>query len=159
MQTDTEPDEETNNIDAHSVADLKTDSSQCSFKFGKSVYHNDKKILDSRPCKDVHARDITIILLKKEIESALESLKGVQAEMAKLRVEKEEIWISEKQSRENMKCLMDQVLLLQSAMRNFEEQSGLKMVVFNDKIRKVEQIVQETGSHWFETKEVFHYLF
>ncbi|CBI32470.3 unnamed protein product, partial [Vitis vinifera] len=132
----TEPDEETNNIDVHSVADLKTDSSQCSFKFGKSVYHNDKKILDSRPCKDVHARDITIILLKKEIESALESLKGVQAEMAKLRVEKEEIWISEKQSRENMKCLMDQVLLLQSAMRNFEEQSGLKMVVFNDKIRK-----------------------
>lgn len=152
-RTDTEPDEETNNIDVHSVADLKTDSSQCSFKFGKSVYHNDKKILDSRPCKDVHARDITIILLKKEIESALESLKGVQAEMAKLRVEKEEIWISEKQSRENMKCLMDQVLLLQSAMRNFEEQSGLKMVVFNDKLRKVEQIVQETGSHWFETKE------
>lgn len=159
MQTDTEPDEEKKNIDMHFVSDLKTDSSRCPFKLGKSAYHNNKKILNSRPCKDEHARDATIILLKKEIESALESLKGVQAEMVKLRIEKEEIWMSEKQSQENMKLVTNQVLLLQSSIWNFEEQSGLKITEFNDKLHKVEKIVQETGSHWFETKEVLHYIF
>lgn len=156
MQSDTKTDEETNNIDKHFVADRKTDSSMCSFKSGNSVYPNKEKILGTRTGNDVHARDVTIILLKKEIESALESLKGVQAEMAKLRVEKEEIWKSEKKGQENTKCLMDQVLLLQSAMMNFEEQSGLKMEVFNDKLHKVEQNVRETSSHWFKTKEVFN---
>ena len=155
MQTDAEPDEETNNVDMHFVADLKTDSSQWSFKSGKRVYPNNEKVLGSRTGNDVHARDVTIILLKKEIESALESLKGVQAEMAKLRADKEEIWTTEKKSQENMKCLMDQALLLQSAMKNFEEQSGLQMVVFNDKLQKVEQNFLETSSHWFKTKEVF----
>ena len=49
--------------------------------------------------------------------------------------------------------MRDQTLLLQLAMRNFEEQSGHKMVMFNDKLQKVERLVRETDSYWFETKQ------
>ena len=49
--------------------------------------------------------------------------------------------------------MRDQTLLLQLAMRNFEEQSGHKMVMFSDKLQKVERLVRETDSYWFETKQ------
>lgn len=68
--------------------------------------------MKSRTFKDVSNGDVTIILLRKEIESALLSLKEVQAEMVKLHEEKKQMWMSEKQSQESMKSLTTQVLTL-----------------------------------------------
>ena len=66
----------------------------------------------------------TTILLENEIESYLDSLKGMQAEMAKLRVEKEEVWRAEKTSQESIRSLLAQLLSLQEVMNNFEKQFG-----------------------------------
>ncbi|KAM7474929.1 hypothetical protein LguiB_022172 [Lonicera macranthoides] len=105
--------------------------------------------------KESNDRDTTIILLKKEIESALESLRGVQVEMAKLHDEKEQVSISEKQSRKGIESLMSQVLALQAALDNFEEQFQLTMVHLDDKLLRVEEITQEAGSSWCQEKELY----
>lgn len=143
-------------------ADLKPDVSGSSFDVGNSMIESscDRKTLESeRKCKNVFDREATIILLKKEIESAFESLKEVKAEIAKLRGEKHEILLSEKQSRQSMKHLIDQISALQASMVIFEEQSGLKMVNFSNKLVTVEQILHETCASWCQTKEVVHYTF
>ncbi|XP_020534921.1 kinesin-like protein KIN-12D isoform X2 [Jatropha curcas] len=106
-----------------------------------------------RTSKDVCDRDVTIILLRKEIESALESLQEVQVEMAKLRSEKEEIWMSEKQSQESLKCFSTHILAIQADMNAFEKQFELKIDAGNHKLQSLEQIVQEAGIHCCQTKE------
>lgn len=98
-------------------------------------------------------KDVTIILLKGEIEFALESLKEVKREMAKLHAEKEEIWMSEKQSQESMKCFTTQILALQEVFNNFETQFETKIQTVNDKLQAFEQIIQEAGICWCQTKE------
>ncbi|KAJ0076724.1 hypothetical protein Patl1_36219 [Pistacia atlantica] len=106
-------------VDVHTVGDMRTYNSECSSYVQKQM--------DSRKsCKDVREKDITIVLLKKEIESALQSLKEVKAEMARLNKEKEEMLMSKKQNEKSMKCLRSQVLTLQAAMSNFEKQSELQ---------------------------------
>ncbi|GFY89976.1 phragmoplast orienting kinesin 2 [Actinidia rufa] len=104
--------------------------------------------------KDEKDRDATLILLKNEIESALNSLNGVQAEMAKLRVEKEEVWRTEKQSQESIKSLLAQVLSLQEVMNNFEKQFGCKMESLDHKLQRVEETVQDAGIFWCQEKEL-----
>lgn len=149
-------------VDVHIVEDMRIYNSECSSNAIKSSCGNsyDQKQMDSRKsCRDVHKNDITIVLLKKEIESALQSLKEVKAEMAKLNKEKEEMLMSEKQTETSMKCLRSQVLTLQAAMSNFEKQSELKVQAVNHKLQAFEQIVQEAGSHWNKTKEVTCYYF
>nr|KYP49832.1 Kinesin-like protein KIF15 [Cajanus cajan] len=80
----------------------------------------DKKEKESRRvCKDVHEKDVTITLLRKEIECALESLKEVQYEMAKLHEEKKEMSLCEKKSQQSIGCLTNQILFLQEAMNHF----------------------------------------
>ncbi|KAK9286730.1 hypothetical protein L1049_015133 [Liquidambar formosana] len=156
-RTDTETNQDSTKIDSHFVENLKNDNLERFFKVGKSLcgHSCDEKNLESgRTSKDVCDRDVTIILLKKEIESAFESLKEVQVEMAKLRDEKEEIWLSKKRSQESMKCLTSHVLALQATMSNFEEQSGFKLAAFDHKLQTVEQVVQDAGIHWCQTKEL-----
>lgn len=99
-------------------------------------------------------KDVTISLLKGEIEFALESLKEVKREMAKLHAEKEEIWMSEKHSQESMKCFTTQILALQEVFSNFETQFETKIQTVNDKLQAFEQIIQEAGICWCQTKEV-----
>ncbi|KAJ6419585.1 hypothetical protein OIU84_029653 [Salix udensis] len=98
-------------------------------------------------------KDVTIILLKGEIEFALESLKEVQREMAKLHAEKEEIGMSEKQSQESMKCFTNQILAFQEVLNNFETQFEMKIQTVNHKLLAFEQIIQEAGICWCQTKE------
>ncbi|KAG6777782.1 hypothetical protein POTOM_017615 [Populus tomentosa] len=98
-------------------------------------------------------KDVTISLLKGEIEFALESLKEVKREMAKLHAEKEEIWMSEKHSQESMKCFTTQILALQEVFSNFETQFETKIQTVNDKLQAFEQIIQEAGICWCQTKE------
>lgn len=129
----------------------------CSLKVGKGVtnYSSDQENLKSRiPCENVHERDVMIILLKKEIESALKSLKEVQAEMEKLHEEKKEMWKSEQQSQKSIKSFTTQALKLQATMNDFENQSKLKMEALSQKLQAFESIVLEAGSHWYHTKEV-----
>ncbi|KAI8554401.1 hypothetical protein RHMOL_Rhmol05G0095900 [Rhododendron molle] len=113
-----------------------------------------KTLASGRIRKDESDRDATIILLKKEIESALDSLKGVQAEMARLRFEKEKVWMSEKESKESIKSVLTQVLSLQAAMINFDEVFGFKMESLDHKLRTVEEAGQNAGSTWCQEKEL-----
>jgi kinesin family protein 15 len=160
LQTDTEINQVCD-IDLNFVEDQRVDTSEYS-KVENSVCHNsydEKNIRCKSICKDVCNRDVTIILLKKEIEFALESLTEVQAEMVKLHDEKKQMWIYEKQSQESMKFLISQVLTLESSMSNFEKQSRLKMEVFNHRLNAFEQTVEEAGFQWCQTKEVTVFLY
>lgn len=100
------------------------------------------------------ARDITISLLRKEIECALESLKQVQTEMAQLYKEKEERLLSEERGRDRTKWLTNQLLSLEGVMRNFEEQSQLKIEALNLKMQTVGQTVKSASTDWCKTKEL-----
>ncbi|XP_030523084.1 kinesin-like protein KIN-12D isoform X2 [Rhodamnia argentea] len=118
------------------------DDTSCSFLVGNTVppYSYD--------------RDITISLLRKEIECALESLKQVQTEMAQLYREKEERLLSEERGRDRAKWLTNQLLSLEGVMRNFEEQSQLKIEALNLKMHTVGQTVKNASRDWCKTKEL-----
>lgn len=151
-------DAETNkSVDVHFVDDKKTEFSDCSSRARKSLcdYSCKQKQMESgKSFEDMHQKDVTIALLKREIESAIESLKEVQAEMAKLQYEKEKMLMSEKQYEKNMKNLTTEVLTLQAAINEFQKQSELKIEAITHKVEAVEHIVQEAGTYWYETKEV-----
>ncbi|KAK2665172.1 hypothetical protein Ddye_003746 [Dipteronia dyeriana] len=155
-------DAETNkdDVDVYFVEDLRADYSKHCFKTRKSScsYSYDQKLMESgNGCKDVHERDATIVLLRLEIESALKSLKEVQAEMTKLHGEKEEMLVSKKQNEQGMKCLVTQLLTLQATVDDFEKQSELKMEAVNRKLGEFEQIVHEAGTDWYQTKEILEH--
>lgn len=163
-------DSETNkSVDVHFVDDKKTEFSDCSSRARKSLcdYSCKQKQMESgKSFEDMHQKDVTIALLKREIESAIESLKEVQAEMAKLQYEKEKMLtsekqyekekmlMSEKQYEKNMKNLTTEVLTFQAAIDEFQKQSELKIEAITHKVETVEHIVQEAGTYWYETKEV-----
>lgn len=142
--------------DLNYVEDPRLDTSEYS-RVGKSVCcpSYDENNLESRRIgMDMGNKDVTIILLKKEIESALESLKEVQAEMVKLHDEKKQMQVSEKCSQERMKCLATQALAMEAAMGNFEKQYIHKTEAFSNRLRVFEQNVEEACSQWCQTKEV-----
>ncbi|XP_016650580.1 PREDICTED: LOW QUALITY PROTEIN: phragmoplast orienting kinesin 2 [Prunus mume] len=144
------------------VEDRRDDLSECSLEARKSISANIctwENLKSDRPSKEVSGRDVTIILLKKEIEAALDSLKEVQAEMDKLREENKAMCKSEQQSRESMKYLITQVLNLQSTMNNLERQSKVKLEAHNHRLEAFQQILQEAGSHWCQTKELMEIEF
>ncbi|XP_052194542.1 kinesin-like protein KIN-12D [Diospyros lotus] len=155
-RTGSELNQHEDNIDrSYTVDYVKTENPVCSFKTSKNLlgYLCDQQNFSSqRVHTDLSNRDATIILLKNEIESALDSLKGVHAEMARLRSEKEEVRTSEKQNQESTRCVLSQVLSLQEAMSNFEKQCGLKMASLDQKLQTVEEIVQEVDCCWHQEK-------
>ncbi|XP_022947427.1 kinesin-like protein KIN-12D [Cucurbita moschata] len=127
-----------------------------SLKVGKKVpgFTCSEKNIESQTFNSISDRDITITLLKKEIESALRSLGVVQAQMVKLQNEKKEMLINEKQNQQNLQCLMNQVLMLQETIEKFEKQSENVMEAFNHRLKAFEQNVFEASSHWCQTKEL-----
>jgi len=138
-----------NDSDPHSVEEPivdQADLDKCGY------YMNDSK--SRRVSKDVHERDVTISLLRKEIECALESLKEVQYEMARLHEEKKEMSLCEMKSQQSIECLTKQILFLQEAMNHFEEKSKLKIEVLSQKLRNLEKPLKEASSHWYQKKEV-----
>ncbi|KAK6253602.1 hypothetical protein QUC31_015322 [Theobroma cacao] len=148
----------TDDKDLHSVQELETDISDCSFKVGESLHGspcNEKRMGFRKTCMNVCDREVTIILLKKEIKSAMESLKEVQAEMGEIRDEKEEIQLSEKQSKESLRCLTTHVIALEATMNEFGKLCELKIGAVNRKINTFEQSMQEIRTHWCQTKEFF----
>lgn len=160
MQSNDESNQD--DMDLDSDQELRTDNSKCSSEVGMSLggYSGSQTSVESRKSlKNVFDRDVTVILLKKEIESALESLNEIQTEMAKLYHEKEQIWMSKERDVESMEHIRTQVLALQAAMSNFERQLGLKMEAANDKLKSFEQTVQESKTHLCQTKEVTCQIF
>ncbi|XP_022148525.1 kinesin-like protein KIN-12D isoform X2 [Momordica charantia] len=125
-------------------------------KVGKEVpgFPCNKKNLESQIFRNISDRDITITLLKQQIESALRSLSVVQDQMVKLQNEKKEMLINEKQNQENLQCLTNQVFVLQETMKKFEERSENVMEAFSHRLKAFEQTVLEAGSHWCQTKEL-----
>ncbi|KAI3804977.1 hypothetical protein L1987_26916 [Smallanthus sonchifolius] len=110
-----------------------------------------------RSSRDVNRRDDTIILLKKELEIALESLNGVKTEMARLRSEKEVIRLSEKQSRQSIEVLVPQVLALQTIVDNFEKQIEVAMVSLDHKIQTVEGLLQESCKSCHQKRKLYEH--
>ncbi|KAI3847328.1 hypothetical protein MKW92_005569 [Papaver armeniacum] len=110
-----------------------------------------------RPCKDTSDGDTTIVLLKKEIESALGSLREVQAQMAKLLKEKDEIKKSEIHCRINMEGVTAQVLNFQTETDATGKQFDLKLNELEQKLLTFEKRVKETKSYWIQKKEVLEF--
>ncbi|XP_010255107.1 PREDICTED: kinesin-like protein KIN-12D isoform X2 [Nelumbo nucifera] len=141
--TGTEKSERSRNEESDVAVDMTNDITQNDLKIEKDTYACELKSLEpGRNSKDVFDRDITILLLKKEIESALVSLRGVQVQMAKLLDEKEEIRKSEKKSRQSVECLKAQVLALQAEMSSMEKQFNLKMMELDNKLQTVEEVLE-----------------
>lgn len=144
---------EDTNADKTFGEELRTDLGQC-------VSADDMDDLKPiRPNQDGCDRGATILLLKKEIECALESLKEVKVEMEMLREEKMQMWHSDQQNQESMKCMMIQVLNLQELMSDFENQTKIKMEAFIQRVEKLERIVLDAGSHLYQSKEVIFKFF
>ncbi|XP_062092244.1 kinesin-like protein KIN-12D [Humulus lupulus] len=143
-------------VDSEIVEDSGTDISKSSLDVEKKVcFHScDQDKFKSFPCEDKCDRDTTIILLRREMESALQSLQEVQVEMEKLRRENKDILKSEQKSRESMKCFANQVQNLQATLSDFEVQSKLKMEALNQRLEASEQNVVEACSHLYETREL-----
>ncbi|KAA0046003.1 hypothetical protein IC582_025259 [Cucumis melo] len=137
-------------------ADQRAEIFDRSPKIGKDLsgYPRNEKNLESQTFNCNSGKDITITLLKKEIESALRSLGVVQAQMVKLQNEKKEMMINEKHNQQNLQCLTNQVLILQDTIEKFEKQSENVMESFSHKLKAFEQNVFEAGSHWCQTKEL-----
>ncbi|KAM0008652.1 putative plus-end-directed kinesin ATPase [Helianthus debilis subsp. tardiflorus] len=110
-----------------------------------------------RSSRDVCRRDDTIVLLKKELETALESLKGVKAEMARLRSERDVIRLSEKQSRQSIEGFVPQVLALQATLDNFEKQTEVAMVSLDNKIQTVEGLLQKSCKSCHQKKKLYEH--
>ncbi|KAJ4963751.1 hypothetical protein NE237_023690 [Protea cynaroides] len=144
-------------ISRSQVEDMEKDMSQISFNLDNNVNGCSCKLENmesERTSEHVFDRDLTIILLRKEIESALVSLRGVQAQMAKLIDEKQEISKCEEEGQKSIEFLKAQVLALQEEMISTEKQSDLKIIALEDKLRIVEEIAKEAGNSLRETKEV-----
>lgn len=131
-----------------------------SFKVGKSVSDSTEWKVIGFQCGQEEFRngktpaDVTILLLRKELESALDSLKGVQIQMSKLVDEKEEVKKSEKQSRESIKCLTGQVLRLKTEMNDMEKQIDFRITELNHKLKMMGEMVKEADSYISEAQEV-----
>ncbi|XP_015163781.1 phragmoplast orienting kinesin 2 isoform X1 [Solanum tuberosum] len=98
--------------------------------------------------------DATVILLRKEMESALDCLKGVQAEMARLHVEKEALWSSEQKSKESIGDFLAAATSLQTYMDKFEQELVVKVELVDNKLRTIEGAVLESSSSWYEQKKL-----
>lgn len=157
MQIAAEESEDVSCLGTIAVTANKADISDCPLKVGMNLdkYSGDQKSLAcGRTLKGPSDRDVMVDLLKEEMESALESLKTVQAEVAKLRNEKENACNSEKRTREGMESLLSLLFVFQEGMGNFEEQVCLKMVTLNHKLRAAKESLQEFVTLWSLKNEV-----
>lgn len=120
----------------------------------KNCNINDNKLESGITLQSAIGRDAAIILLKKEIESALKSLDKLKAQMDKLQSEKEEILASERCSRKSIGSLINQTVVLADAIDNFGGVVELKISAIDGKIRRMEEASQETLDSWFQQTEV-----
>ncbi|XAR72869.1 Plus-end-directed kinesin ATPase [Bertholletia excelsa] len=148
------------NIDLYDVEKERADTTNCLFKIEKNLKQNlsnNRNMALGSIGKDDGDKKTSILLLKSELEYALESLERMQEEMANLRklhVRREEVRRSEKQNQKNIKNLLTDVLSLQATMDNFEKQLGLKMKYLDQKLLAAEETVRGAGTSWCWEKEL-----
>lgn len=104
--------------------------------------------------ESIHDREVTIVLLRKEIESALDSLEGVQAQMVKLLYEKEESKKTEMQNRERVEHLVAELLELKSQIDYKEQECEGRLLVLEKKLQIVETNAIAANDSWNKFKEV-----
>lgn len=151
LQTGTGENQEINNLEKYAVPVTEIDTLECLSEVGKNLhkYSSEQKSLTGGASKNP-----TVALLLEEIESAVESLKRVHFEMAKLRKENEEIRDSEKRNRQVMEIIISQVLSLQESISNFENEAGSEMNCLNHKLLRIGRAVTETVTSWYQNNEV-----
>ncbi|KAJ0980308.1 hypothetical protein J5N97_008563 [Dioscorea zingiberensis] len=104
--------------------------------------------------ENIYDREVTIFLLRKEIESALDSLEGVQAQMVKLLYEREENKKTEMQNRESFGNLVAEVLELKSEIGYKEQEYECRLLELEQKLQIVEGNTMASNACWNKAKEV-----
>lgn len=88
-------------------------------------------------------KDEVIFLLRKEIVSALESLKGVQIQMSDLLSEKEEILKAEREGKKTVDGIKSQVIELETKMSSLENMAEDDMIKMANKLYHLEEHQQK----------------
>lgn len=157
LQTDSEKSQHSQHLESCILEDRTAEKPDCSFDKSNSMLGSaSKQDTLQINCKDKD-RDATIVLLRKKMESALECLKGVQAEMARLHVEKEALWSAEQKSKGSIGDFVAAVTSLHTCMDKFEQELELKVELVNNRLQTIEGAVLESSSSWYEQKKVGPY--
>nr|CAD1841377.1 unnamed protein product [Ananas comosus var. bracteatus] len=98
-------------------------------------------------------RGSIILLLRNELESALDNLEAVQAEKVRLLNEKEEQKRSEIQNRARIDCFSAEVIRLMLEITDKEKFFGTRMMQLESKLEIVEKNVVAFKECWHRTKE------
>ncbi|PHT41986.1 hypothetical protein CQW23_20840 [Capsicum baccatum] len=141
-------------LESCTLEDRTAEKTDCSFDKSNNMFGSASKQGTFQMNWKDKDRDATIFLLRKEMESALECLKGVQAEMAKLLFEKEILRSSEQKSKESIGDLLAAVTSLQTYMDKFEQDLAFKVDLVDNKLRTIEGAVQESSNSWYEQKKL-----
>lgn len=99
-------------------------------------------------------RGSIILLLRNELESALDNLEAVQAEKVRLLNDKEEQKRTEIQNRARIDCFSAEVIRLMSEITDKEKFFGTRMMQLESKLEIVEKNVVAFKECWHRTKEV-----
>ncbi|XP_022897116.1 kinesin-like protein KIN-12F isoform X3 [Olea europaea var. sylvestris] len=156
MWTGKGTEQDISHVESCVLEDVRTEASKEKF----SANHMDECIIDGNcsACEQtlmgVNGRHTITAPLKKETESALQSVQGLQAEMAKLHDEKEDVRIAEQRYQKSIKSLMNQVAVLQNSNNNFEVGFELKITALDGKLKGVEEIIEESCTSWFQLKQL-----
>ncbi|KAK9136214.1 hypothetical protein Syun_015544 [Stephania yunnanensis] len=108
-----------------------------------------------RTCECVCKTHLTVLLLRNELEVALESLKLAKSQMVNLLEKHEEVQNSLKHSQENMHYFSSEVLALQAEIRSSEDQADLKIRELAHKLQRIEGKAKEVQTCWHQQKEAF----
>ncbi|KAK1276832.1 Kinesin-like protein KIN12B [Acorus gramineus] len=171
-QTEIENSQEISHNLSHYVRDvaddcMKTSADGCTCDCPGIIKHTDyspqRKVKDyildekefecGRTSRSPYNKEMTILLLRKEIETALESLKQVQRQMNKLADEKECIKQSELRSRKGIEVLTTQILKLQSEMIDKEKLIETRTLKLSHDLQMVEGVAKESVACWWKRKE------
>ncbi|PKA54315.1 Kinesin-like protein KIN12A [Apostasia shenzhenica] len=98
-------------------------------------------------------REKTIVILRREIESALESVTKVQSQMVKLIDEKDEFKKSVSASRDSIKCLTAEVLRLNLDILNKEKVFEFKLLELDQKLKNIQGNAMAYNCFWRKEKE------
>ncbi|KAI0501532.1 hypothetical protein KFK09_016477 [Dendrobium nobile] len=121
-----------------------------------SVQKNAERIqymIENHGSKNILEREKTIEILRKEIESALQSLKDVQSQMVEMFDEKEEIKKSMLLSHDSIKGLTAEVHQLNSEILNKEKEFEFELLQLEEKLRTVEGNAMAFNCIWRKEKE------
>ncbi|XP_073006055.1 kinesin-like protein KIN-12F isoform X2 [Typha latifolia] len=120
---------------------------------GGNTNHLPSKSPNKSLSEDTFDRGLTILLLRKEVESALSCLQGIQAQMSVILNEKEKIKRREIQSKTSFEYLMDELLRMKSEITDKENHFQTRMSLLETKLQTIESNATASNACWHKTKE------